>query len=140
MENASRRSGDAAGRMRHAVTAWGPAVAVMGAIFVTSSIENVTEMPGGLSDKTVHFLAYGLLGTCLLWALADARLVGVTGRRAFQAWAGSAVYGATDEWHQAFVPGRTVALDDWLADGAGAAVAVVLMLALCAWGRRGRAV
>ncbi|MFA6593914.1 MAG: VanZ family protein [Candidatus Buchananbacteria bacterium] len=27
-----------------------------------------------------------------------------------------AVYGASDEWHQAFVPGREMSLSDWLLD------------------------
>jgi VanZ family protein len=29
------------------------------------------------------------------------------------------LYGASDEWHQSFVPGRYPAVSDWLADAAG---------------------
>jgi hypothetical protein len=35
-------------------------------------------------------------------------------------------FGATDEWHQSFVPGRDCDVFDWLADTAGAALAVTL--------------
>jgi hypothetical protein len=35
-------------------------------------------------------------------------------------------YGATDEWHQSFVPGRAMDVQDWIADTIGAAIAVVL--------------
>ena len=39
---------------------------------------------------------------------------------------GGAAYGATDEWHQSFVPGRETELGDWVADATGAAVALLL--------------
>ena len=35
-------------------------------------------------------------------------------------------FGATDEWHQSFVPGREADLLDWLADTSGAALAIGL--------------
>ena len=35
-------------------------------------------------------------------------------------------YAASDEWHQSFVPGRASEAADWIADTAGAIVAVVL--------------
>ena len=51
---------------------------------------------------------------------------------AFVAWSVAAGYGVTDEIHQVFVPGRTMALDDLLADAAGAFAGVVLCWA---WGK-----
>lgn len=39
----------------------------------------------------------------------------------------ASLYGVSDEVHQAFVPGRSADLLDWLADTAGAAVAVSLV-------------
>jgi VanZ family protein len=35
-------------------------------------------------------------------------------------------YGLFDEWHQSFTPGRFVEAADWVADTAGAAMAIVL--------------
>jgi VanZ family protein len=35
-------------------------------------------------------------------------------------------FGASDEWHQSFVPGRFTDFWDWLADTLGAAIAVGL--------------
>ena len=38
----------------------------------------------------------------------------------------ASLYGATDEVHQAFVPFRTAAWSDWVADTAGAAIGAVI--------------
>ncbi len=70
-------------------------------------------------DKVVHFSVYGLLATLVCrqgrgWRAAGWALLAVS------------AYGASDEWHQSFVPGRTMELADWIADTAGAAWAVAL--------------
>jgi VanZ family protein len=44
-------------------------------------------------------------------------------------------YGASDEWHQSFVPGRSTDVRDWIADTIGAALAIGLY-AGWAWYRR----
>jgi VanZ family protein len=68
-------------------------------------------------DKVVHFSVYGLLGvlTCRTrrgagWAILAVVL--------------TSLYGASDEWHQSFVPGRAAGVADWMADTLGAVVAV----------------
>jgi VanZ family protein len=38
----------------------------------------------------------------------------------------TSAFGASDEWHQSFVPGRSAEVADWVADTAGAACAAVL--------------
>jgi VanZ family protein len=76
-------------------------------------------------------------------AIANARWAGLTTRVAGLAWLACAVYGASDEFHQRFVHGRTPDVNDWLVDIAGAALAVVACRALAAViarRRRGRAV
>lgn len=117
---------------------WGPAGLMMAAIYAISSLQGLGPLPGDISDKTGHFGGYALLGALMLRATSGAKWAGVTGRAAFGAWAICALYGLSDEWHQGFVPGRTVAFDDWVADMAGAATAV-LAIAVMARLLRGRA-
>jgi VanZ family protein len=105
---------------------------MMGAIFIASGIPELTTLPGGVSDKTGHFAAYALLGALVLRAMARARMAEISWRRASVAWLVAAAYGATDEWHQSFVPGRFAAMDDWLADAAGSAAAVFLLVLVAA--------
>lgn len=78
-------------------------------------------------DKFAHFGAYGLLGT--LWARALGH-GGASWRTVIWAAVIASVYGATDELHQSFNPGRSVEFADWVADTAGAALAVGLY---CFW-------
>ena len=37
------------------------------------------------------------------------------------------LYGASDEWHQSFVPGRDADILDWLADTLGASIALTYL-------------
>jgi VanZ family protein len=95
----------------------------MAAIFVVSSIPNVTSTPGGFADSTLHAVEYGILALLLLRALAKGQWRHVTGSTAIAAIAFAAAYAASDEWHQAFVPGRTSELRDVISDVWGAAAA-----------------
>jgi len=38
-------------------------------------------------------------------------------------------FGAADEWHQKFIPGRRTEFADWVADSAGALVGAAAMIA-----------
>ncbi len=97
---------------------WPLAIAVL--IFAASS-RSVVAAPRVtlIDDKIVHFVVYGLLATLVCrigrgWRAAAWSLVLVS------------AYGASDEWHQSFVPGRSTELADWVADTLGAAVAIAL--------------
>lgn len=70
-------------------------------------------------DKVVHFAVYGLMATLMC-------RLGRGWKAAWWACVAAAAFGATDEWHQSFVPGRTMELADWIADVMGAALAVAL--------------
>lgn len=123
--------------MRFRLLLWLPAVVYMAAIFVASSIPDLGPLPGGVSDKSWHSLAYAGLGVLVLLPLARGRLSGVTWRRALLATALATLYGISDELHQSFVPGRSAELLDVAADGAGAAAGVALVglaAAARAWG------
>ena len=96
---------------------WPLAIAAL--IFFASSQSNLAGPDIEGSDKVVHFSVYGLLAT----------LVVRLGRTRLAAWLAIlavSLYGASDEWHQSFTPGRSVEFADWLADTLGGAVAVLL--------------
>lgn len=108
---------------------WTPAILWMGVIFWLSSFPRFDFVPERWQIEpvslTVHALEYALLAA-LLW-LAARRTPGLA-QRAWQASLLIALfYAASDELHQAFVPGRFADVRDWLADAAGAAAAVWLL-------------
>ena len=98
---------------------WVPALLIMGTIWWLSSGSDTPGPPlRHPLDWGAHFLAY------LALAFAVAR---ATGRRGL-AVVLAAWFGAADEVHQAFVPGRDAGLSDWLFDLAGAGVGAWLAL------------
>ena len=92
---------------------WLPALAWAALIFSLSAQPKlIVDLELG-TDKLAHFLAYAVLGALL--AHAQTR----TGWPPAAAVALGIAYGASDEWHQSFVPGRSVSGLDWLADLCG---------------------
>ena len=110
---------------------WAPALVYMAAIFVASSLSRVPAPPAGLSDKQVHAVVYAGLAAMILRALAQGSWRGVTLGTALGAVLMAAAYGASDEVHQWFVPGRTFEILDMVADAIGAVLASGM---LRAWG------
>lgn len=108
---------------------WAPVVAYMAVIFALSSTARLPAPPGGLSDKHVHALVYGGLLVVVARALARGWWSGLAARTLALSWILTVAYGASDEYHQGFVAGRTSDLYDLLADGAGAAVAALALFA-----------
>ena len=101
----------------------------------------VTSLPGGhvpsqLSpyDKVVHFAIYGFFAVLLTRDLSA-----VTGRwrAALVAIVIAVAFGAADEWHQGFIPGRATDISDWRADSIGAALGALLFV-MFNWFRRSR--
>lgn len=118
---------------------WGPVVAWMAAIFVVSGMSAPPAMPGGLSFAVGHALAYALLAVLTARAVSRGRWAGVTPGALVAAWLIAVAYGASDEWHQSFVPGRDASWGDWLTDAAGAGIALVGVAVIAALIRRGSA-
>lgn len=108
---------------RHAVprllSLWGPVVALMLAIHVSSSLSN-PPAPAGVSDKTLHVTAYAVLALLLLRALSRGTWRGVRPWTLIGCVLITVLYGVKDEWHQMFTPGRTPDIMDVAADFAGA--------------------
>jgi VanZ family protein len=99
---------------------WVPVLLWAGLIFVLSSIPDLATGLGTLDlvlRKVGHFLEYAVLGALLFRAV---------GREPVALLLGS-LYAATDEIHQAFVPGRLGSPLDWLIDTAGAAAGVLVL-------------
>ncbi len=109
---------------------WAPVVAVMATLFLLSGQSQV-EVPGGLSDKAAHAIAYGGLGLLIVRAVAGGLPARITVRVAALSIAIALAYGASDELHQMFVPGRMPDVRDLVADASGAILAVVVCWA---WG------
>jgi VanZ family protein len=102
---------------------WAPAVLWAALIFTLSSIAGLPAPPGGLTDKHAHLITYAVLCACLVWGLTDRAPARTTWGIAGTAVALAALYGASDEWHQSFVPGRETSMLDLAADTAGAVLA-----------------
>ena len=107
--------------MRRFLHAWAPPLALAAVIFVLSNQPQLVagpDVPG--FDKVVHLAVYAVLGVLLarggrLWPVATAWLVAL-----------GVAYGASDEIHQMFVPGRSPEVADWVADALGVALGVYL--------------
>ncbi|MEZ5290496.1 MAG: VanZ family protein [Vicinamibacterales bacterium] len=103
---------------------WAPVGLYMALIFWASSLPSPPS-PAQVGDKVQHFAAYAGLGLVTIRATAGGRIRGLTLAAVGLAWAIAAVYGVTDEWHQAYVPGRTSDIADVAADWLGAGLAAV---------------
>ena len=121
--------------MRRWFQLWLPVVIYAAGIFIVSSLSH-PPMPPGLSDKSDHGAAYAGLALLIVRALAGAEWTGVTAAACLAAIALASLYGASDELHQLFVPGRTADLHDLLADAMGATLAVAAAWLVAALGRR----
>jgi len=109
---------------------WAPSIAWSAVILVATSLPgstfpSVSSVPG--ADKVVHGVMYGVLGFLVTRALDIGRAPG-WGGRVSGGLAAIAAFGALDEWHQRWIPGRGADSLDWGADVAGAAFGTLLYL------------
>ena len=109
---------------------WAPILAYMVAIFYVSSLSDVS-IPAGASDRTAHLLAYLGLSILVTRAVAGGLPRRISLRAAAIAILITVAYGASDEFHQLFVPGRSGEWRDLVADAVGAVIGAV---ACWAWG------
>jgi VanZ family protein len=92
-------------------------------LLVLTSIPNPrVPQPLASSDKLAHALLYGVLSWLVVAALEPAAR---TPRRLAMAFGAILALAWADEWHQQFIPGRSQSAADWLADGTGAALAIL---------------
>lgn len=113
---------------------WFYAALASAIIFYLSSLP--IQVPGGIPnlDKVVHFVLYFGLGMSY-FNVATRGGIRTTARACWIVFLLAVAYGISDEWHQAYVPGRTADWQDVAADAVGAAAAAWL-----GWGLRFRSV
>ena len=135
---------------------WLPVLAWAAAIMAVSSIPSPTIGPPLFPgcDKIAHFIEYSILGIALRrWTAGDLLSSGARaaaretraaarpkGGHGIAAWllAGGLAFAALDEAHQRFIPGRTVSIWDFAANGCGLLVGFfVAWPMLAVWISRG---
>ena len=100
-------------------------------------ILTLTSLPGvdvpniQINDKIEHLLAYGGLGFLLNLSLRIQNKFTLV--KKYPAWFTVLIvsaYGALDELHQLFIPGRSCDILDWSADTIGVIIGVTIMTLL----------
>jgi VanZ family protein len=104
-------------------------IAYMAFIFALSSISRTPAFVGGI-DKYLHATLYAGLGALVVRALTGGLRRRVTLGIVAATIVAGAAYGISDEFHQSFVPMRSVEAMDVVADTVGTSIAAV---ALYAW-------
>ena len=95
--------------MRKFAKWWLPVIVWMGVIFLGSSIGSIPRVGDKTTDGVVHRVAhlgeFAVLGALLLRAVSQGRRI--TKRELIITLIVVALYGASDEFHQRFTPGRS---------------------------------
>ncbi|HAH19936.1 MAG: hypothetical protein A2Y00_08435 [Omnitrophica WOR_2 bacterium GWF2_43_52] len=115
--------------MRKFFLYWFPVYSYMALIFYLSSLSRPPEQFSLFEwDKLNHCLEYAILGLLLIRALNEH--YGKVGFLQLQiiAFIIAAVYGASDEFHQSFIFGRSASFLDWITDMIGAAIGAFFIL------------
>jgi len=102
---------------------WGLLGGYAAGIFALSSIPGQALPDVRVSDKLIHTGEYGLLGLLMCRVLTAQLPTWPRSRIALLSLLAAICYGATDEFHQLFVPARAAELADLAADSLGAALA-----------------
>lgn len=91
-------------------------------------LHEIADAIEGFVRKAAHMSEYAILAILIfIWlGLWEMKLF----RKSVAAFAVSAVYAASDEFHQLFVPGRAGKVTDVLIDSSGALLGVVIFVAL----------
>lgn len=104
-----------------------PALLMILAIFIESSFRQpeFIDLSIHLRDKIFHFFGYFILGLCVQTALLNKKSSMTVSSLKWITLIFGSVYGASDEFHQYFVPGRSCDVLDWVADTLGTAFSLV---------------
>ena len=104
--------------------AWGPALVYAAIIFLLSAQSHLPKVPViGKYDKIQHMIEYFGFGLTLIRATLILP-IRVKISPFVQALLLGSLFGASDEFHQHFVPCRTMDIHDWLADTTAVLIAI----------------
>lgn len=106
---------------------WLPPITWAGVILVGTSVPKVPGPDIVGIDKVSHLIAYGILGVLLIRGFRHCQHRTVSRAVAWTLIIGG-IFGALDEWHQSFIPGRSMDVLDFVADFAGLILGVVAVL------------
>ena len=101
---------------------WWPPILWAAVILIGTSWPRLQLPPVEGGDKLLHGLVYTVLGVLTTRA---ARMTTTRGYVLAAVIGGIAIFGALDELHQAWIPGRYPSMADWWADALGATVGSV---------------
>jgi VanZ family protein len=106
-----------------------PAVLIAGGIWFLSS-QSILPKPKGILgfDKIQHLIAYLALTAAAAWWFPLKQWRDHPLRTALALICIGSAYGAVDEVHQYFVPGRDCNIWDWIADTLGAVMGAAFMM------------
>lgn len=100
-----------------AAARWTPPVVWVVVILIATSWPDLSVGPDEMPlDKMFHFGAYAVLAALMVRASRTPTHWGSVATVV----ALVALFGVVDEWHQAFIPGRSMSVADWVADATGA--------------------
>lgn len=120
-----------------AVWRWLPAIVTGGTIFWFSHQPTWPDFAVGYPDWLLHAGAYAVLGLTVWYGMGGWTRHPLAPGALITAFVLASAYGASDEWHQSFVTGRSAAVADWVADSVGAAVGLLAAQAVAFAGLRG---
>ncbi len=115
---------------RRNIRAWLPAILWAGTIFFLSAQSVLPPIAPAVPnfDKVEHAGAYGLLGILVIDAVRRSSTLTLP-KSVLVAILITSAYGASDEFHQRFVPNRSCDVWDWTADTIGGILGVVVYAA-----------
>ena len=110
---------------RQKVLSWLPAILWAGTLFFLSSQSSLPSIAPAVPDfdKVEHFGVYGLLGILVIDAVRRSSTLTLP-KAVLVAILITSAYGASDEFHQRFVPNRSCDVWDWTADTIGGILGV----------------
>jgi len=114
----------------------GPMILWAIALFTQSSIpgDRIPDFEVFSHDKLIHFFIYVVFAATVNRAVANQGRFPLPARHHFLfTLIIVALFAASDEFHQYFVPNRSCDFFDWLADSVGAILCIVVLWAKAKW-------